>query len=180
MTELEKIAYTKAFVDKLAEGINPMTEAPIPAEELLNQPRVAGCMRYLSELLDTIIRNGGIGKVEKTRPFAIDPARLAELRYAPVPISAREITRKLDELTGDPLMKSVSAQAIHRWLLQSGYLYVDESNPQDPRKLPTEAGRRLGILTEQRQGREGEYVAVLFNESAQRYIIAHLPDILRE
>jgi hypothetical protein len=35
-------------------------------------------------------------------------------------------------------------------------------------------------MTEQKMGREGEYTAVLFNESARRYIVAHLPDILRE
>lgn len=179
MTDLEKMAYAKAFVDKLAEGINPMNGTPIPAEDLLNQPRVAGCMKYMSELLDTLLRNGGIGRVEKTRPFAIHPARLAEFRYAPVPITAREITRKLDELTGDPLMKSVSVQSINRWLTESGYLYVDTSDPQNPRKLPTEAGRRLGILVEQKTGRDGEYTAVLYNESAQRYVIAHLSEIMR-
>ena len=180
MTELEKMAYTKAFVDKLAEGINPMTDSPIPAGELLHQPRVAGCMKYLSELLDTVIRNGGIGKVERTRPFTIHPARLADFRYAPVPVPAREITRRLDDLTGDPLMKSLSVQAINRWLLAAGYLYTDTADPQNPRKLPTEAGRRLGLLTEQKLGRDGEYTAVLFNESAQRYVVAHLFDIMRE
>lgn len=52
-------------------------------------------------------------------------------------------------------------------------------DPEAPRKLPTEAGRRLGLLTEQKQGRDGEYTAVLFNEAAQRYIIAHLFEIMQ-
>ena len=30
MTELEKIAYAKSFIDKLAKGINPLNDMPIP------------------------------------------------------------------------------------------------------------------------------------------------------
>ena len=34
MTELEKIEYTKGFVDKLAEGINPIDGTPIAEGDL--------------------------------------------------------------------------------------------------------------------------------------------------
>ena len=30
MTELEKITYAKSFIDKLANGINPLDDTPIP------------------------------------------------------------------------------------------------------------------------------------------------------
>lgn len=29
MTEIEKIEYAKAYIDKLANGINPLTDQPI-------------------------------------------------------------------------------------------------------------------------------------------------------
>ena len=34
MTELEKIAYAKAFIDKLANGINPLDDTPIPDDDI--------------------------------------------------------------------------------------------------------------------------------------------------
>ena len=30
MTELEKIAYAKSFIDKLANGVNPIDDSAIP------------------------------------------------------------------------------------------------------------------------------------------------------
>ena len=30
MTELEKLVYTKSFIDKLANGINPLDDSTIP------------------------------------------------------------------------------------------------------------------------------------------------------
>ena len=51
MTELEKIEYTKGFVDKLAEGINPIDGTPIAEGDLLNNVRISRCMYYVSDIL---------------------------------------------------------------------------------------------------------------------------------
>ena len=51
MTELEKIEYTKGFVDKLAEGINPIDGTPIAEDDLLNNVRISRCMYYVSDIL---------------------------------------------------------------------------------------------------------------------------------
>ena len=34
MTELEKIEYAKSFIDKLANGINPLDDSPIPDNDI--------------------------------------------------------------------------------------------------------------------------------------------------
>ena len=39
MTELEKLLYTKDFIDKLADGVNPLTDERIPEGDLLNNIR---------------------------------------------------------------------------------------------------------------------------------------------
>ena len=80
MTELEKIEYTKGFVDKLAEGINPIDGTPIAEGDLLNNVRISRCMYYVSDILRRVIENGGIeGKKPAKRgraPFALsDSAR---------------------------------------------------------------------------------------------------------
>lgn len=60
MTELEKIEYTKGFVDKLAEGISPIDGTPIAEGDLLNNVRISRCMYYVSDILRRVIENGGI------------------------------------------------------------------------------------------------------------------------
>ena len=65
MTELEKIEYTKSFIDKLANGINPLDDNPIPENDIANNVRLSRCFFYVSDILRQVIENGGIAK-EKT------------------------------------------------------------------------------------------------------------------
>ena len=60
MTELEKIEYTKAFIDKLANGINPLDDTPIPEGDIANNVRLSRCFFYVSDILRQVIENGGV------------------------------------------------------------------------------------------------------------------------
>ena len=71
MTELEKIAYAKSFIDKLANGINPLDDTSIPEGDIANNVRLSHCFFYVSDILCQVYANGGIGKVEKTLPFLL-------------------------------------------------------------------------------------------------------------
>ena len=51
MTELEKIAYAKSFIDKLANGINPLDDTPVPEDDIVNNVRLSRCFFYVSDLL---------------------------------------------------------------------------------------------------------------------------------
>ena len=55
MTEIEKIEYTKEFIDKLAKGINPLDDTPIPEGDLVNHVRLSRCFSYVSGILGKII-----------------------------------------------------------------------------------------------------------------------------
>lgn len=55
MTELEKLLYTKDFIDKLADGVNPLTDERIPEGDLLNNIRISRCMFYVSEILRKLV-----------------------------------------------------------------------------------------------------------------------------
>ncbi len=48
MTEHEKIEYTKSFIDKLANGINPLDDMPIPENNIVNNVRLSRCFFYVS------------------------------------------------------------------------------------------------------------------------------------
>ena len=82
MTEIEKIEYAKAYIDKLANGINPLTDQPIPDHELLNHVRISRCLFYVSDVLRQVAENGGIGKPEKKEKKKKQPFHLsAEDRF---------------------------------------------------------------------------------------------------
>ena len=60
MTELEKIEYAKSFIDKLANGINPLDDSPIPDNDIANNVRLSRCFFYVSDILRQVIENGGV------------------------------------------------------------------------------------------------------------------------
>ena len=178
MTELEKIAYAKSFIDKLANGINPLDDMPIPEGDIANNVRLSRCFFYVSDILGRVYENGGIGKVEKTVPFSITRGQLADFEVSPYSISGSEISKKLSALVKNPLMKSFSVQKLNQWLIQKGLLYETTDPLGKSRKMPTEQGKAMGVSAETKIGREGEYIAVLFDAKAQRFIVNNIYEIL--
>ena len=72
MTDLETMQRAKMYLDKLANGINPLTDQPASDSDCINQVRISRCLFYVSDLLRKVIENGGnIGKTEKVKkqPF---------------------------------------------------------------------------------------------------------------
>ena len=45
MTELETMQRAKMYLDKLTQGIDPITDQPIPAGDSLNNPRLSRCFQ---------------------------------------------------------------------------------------------------------------------------------------
>ena len=101
MTELEKIAYARTYVEKLANGINPLTDQPVPDTDSINNIRISRCLFYVSSLLRQIVESGGLSQRKaKTvkAPFWLDYEARKRFRYSEVPIPISEITRRINEL----------------------------------------------------------------------------------
>ncbi len=92
MTEIKKLEYTKSFIDKLANGINPLDDTPIPEGDLLNNARLSRCMFYVSDVLRQVIENGGLQKVKKASKlqFSIASKQLSKYRFGEYPTSERQ------------------------------------------------------------------------------------------
>ena len=60
MVEKERILRAKMYVDKLANGINPLTDQPLPDEDPINNVKISRCFFYVSDLLRRLVENGGL------------------------------------------------------------------------------------------------------------------------
>ena len=170
-------------MDKLANGIDPITDRTAPEEDIINNVRLSRCFFYVSDVLRQVIENGGVvGKKPRapqpTLPFALsyDQARRFEFFYEPVSITV--LTQRINELRENADMKKLSYSSITRFLEQAGMLTVVENANGKKARRPTEAGRRLGISTAERTGQNGPYTAVLYDQSAQRFILDNIDAII--
>lgn len=62
MTETEKLQRAKMYIDKLANGINPIDDADVPENDTINDIRLSRCLFYVSDILRQVIENGGTVK----------------------------------------------------------------------------------------------------------------------
>lgn len=69
MTELEKIERARMYMDKLANGIDPIDDSAIPDGDVIHNVRLSRCFFFVSDVLRQVIENGGIKPAaERKRP----------------------------------------------------------------------------------------------------------------
>ncbi len=177
MTEIEKIQYTKDFIDMMAKGINPLDGTPIPDDDILNNVRISRCMYFVSDVLRQIIENGRIGKTAKI-PFSITPEQLVKYDFGSYPITATELTRKIYSLAENNNMEKITYKPLTKWLMNINMLYEKKDEEGKLRKYPTVEGEKIGITCEKRSGHRGEYEVILYNRDAQKFIIYNIDAII--
>ena len=180
MTELDKIRYAKSFIDKLAVGVNPIDGAPVGESDIVRNVRIGRCLAYVSEILSQVIDNGGTTPIKNSDkyPFRIAPEKLREFELSETPMFLSDIVEKLNEISKDPYMRKFHYSDAARWLIRIGLMYETTDADGRKKKLPTDCGRKLGIITDYRIGPKGEYTVVLFDTQAQQFILDNIYTIL--
>lgn len=181
MTELEKMQWAKMYMDKLAQGIDPITDREIPENSTLNNVRLARCFFYVSDILGRMIVNerAAAGKT-KLLPFSVTPEQLSRVQLSGAPLSISQIAELLNAAVDNPQMKKLRTTAITDWLLEKGFLEKQTAPNGKSRRVPTPAGLGIGMRIQTRQGKNGEYQAVYYNAEAQQFVLDNLDAMLTE
>ena len=127
MTELETMQRAQMYLNKLAQGVDPISNQAVPADSALNQARLAKCFRYVSEVLGQVIANGGVvGQRVKTMDFAITPQQLAGVPVTSYPVRITELTDALYQAAGNPDMKKPNVNKFTEWLMVKGLMKKEQ------------------------------------------------------
>ena len=181
MTELETMQRAKMYLDKLANGVDPLTDRPVPDSDCINQVRISRCLFYVSDVLRKVIENGG--SVQKTSvvkkiPFSISQEELSQFRFSQKPIPVSEITKRINELADLTVMTQLKYKSITEFLMQAGLLVQVQNPDGKTSKTPTDSGAAIGIISEERMGQAGTYLVIVYNLEAQQFILDHMDAIL--
>lgn len=183
MTELETIQRAKMYLDKLANGIDPLTDQPVPENDVVNQVRISRCLFYTSDILRRIIEQGGVTP-EKPVPqsvlpaFSMDYQLLRNYAYSEEPISITQVINRINDLVPPNETKRLTFTPVTKWLMEHGYLAEELNARGGKSRRPTPAGMQIGIFTDYRSGPNGDYMAVLYRKEAQAFIVQHLSEML--
>ena len=180
MTELETIARAKMYIDKLANGINPLNDTAIAENDVVNNVRISRCLFFVSDTLRRVIENGGVVAASRARKnkFKITAEELENFEFSDRPIPISEITRRINDVADTENSTKLSHTTITSWLTEIGILNEMINAAGKKSKRPTAEGAELGIFVEERMGQNGIYHVVVYNKSAQKFIVDNIPSIV--
>jgi hypothetical protein len=178
--ELKILDRAIEYTSRLANGVNPLNNTRVSANDVVNQEKIKAYLQYVEQILrkyrydqldPTIYR-------KKTIPFSITPEQLRNYRYFNEPATASRICKAITELTGEEGMQAMKAQDVSAWLMKEGYLeeiqYQGKTN-----KVPTDKGKAVDIFAAEAVNYANEgYIRLTYGLKAQQLIIRNLNQII--
>ena len=151
----------KKILSLLAEGRDPFSGLPLPADSICNHVEV---VRALYAVLGE-----KKPKKEKKRPFYLSEEQKKLFTFSSKPICITAIIDQLNALADQDSCRKLTHSVATQWLLEIGALEMG-----DDKKQPSVEGEGLGIGTETRKGAHGIYSVVTYDEAAQQFLLDHL------
>lgn len=180
--DMNKLDKAILYLQRIADGNNPVNNMPADDDAVLNNPNVIRCMFYVKDILEEIKRNGGKIVTSKAKanaklPYPIE--KLAEFAYE----EDKTISKFAEQLNKDidkEKYKTISYNTITKWLKAEDFLEVVQVEDRTASR-PTRKGRDIGIYTEDRVNQRGQnYLSVLYDQNVQEYIVKNMSAIIEE
>lgn len=184
MTELEKLERAKMYIEKLAQGINPIDDTYAADSDIINNVRLSRCFFYVADILSKIIENGGITEPKyiytKSKPsFFLSEEEKKMLKAVDSPLSVKEIAEKINALKDESFPSNLKVTSIGKWLTEIGMLEIIKDENGKNKKIPTESGNSVGIITVQKISSYGfPYYPVLYTKAAQQFIYDNIDAVI--
>ena len=182
MTELEKIAYARSFIDKLANGINPLDDTPIPEGDIANNLRLSKCFSYVSGVLGQLVESGKRQEEKSQRPkrerFYITAEQLQKFPYSQEPITLHEFCKRLESLVDLSKVKHLSRASLPKWLIHVGLIAPANPGKKHYGGKMTEEGLKMGISQITYTNEYGTHRAYVLGIEAQRFVIDNMDAFL--
>ncbi len=183
--DMNKLSSAIVYVQRIADGKNPVNNHPLETDTIINDPNVIRCMYFIRDVLKKVYDNNGIivGVASKSKradlSFPYEVLKLFEYK------EDKSISKLIDQIYS-PVegqgIKKISGARINAWMMSCGYIteiYSEEFMQNI--KVPTEKGEVLGLRAERvvykPTGRT--YISILYNKQAQEFIVANMEKILK-
>ena len=169
MKTLQQLQETYHIMQKLSNGIDPISNICFSDYDLLNDPLLKNTFINVCEFLK-ILEKEYYKITNKKIPFKIIDIEAIKNIISDEPIIITEFVNKLDN------MKKLETKDITSWLLKYGYLKEEVVNDK-VRRLATKAGEQIGI-TRIALRDNPNIIVNIYDRNAQDYIIKYLDMII--
>lgn len=180
--DMKKLETAILYLQRIADGNNPVNNMPAEDDAVLNNPNVIRCMFFVKGILEEVKKNNGyIGRKPRKsdkREFPLEV--LAAFAYREDKTISK-LAEQINELVDENVYQKLSYKSITGWLRQYGFL-IEEYSQEFGKNitLPSERGSQIGIRAERRTNSSGrDYMRIIYGKQAQEYIVKNMKVILR-
>ena len=161
------------FLQRISEGVDPVSGQPLSAETILRNERIVKCLSYTADLLKTV-------KVQKRR-FYISEEELDAFAYSDEPIMISQIKDRVDALIDKDCMYGISAGWLTSYLVDLKLLEnVTPKGSETSYRAPTKMGAILGITAVRDEQRGKSITTLLYGRKMQELIVKNIPTIIEK
>lgn len=180
--DLVKLDVAIKYVERIANGCNPVNNVPVENNDVLKNPNIIRCMYFIKDVLEEVRNNDGVISSKKEKSEAIPfPTEILDVFTYKEDLSITHVLKQIYEPIAELNVKKISVTKITEALKEDGYL-LDEQNPETgkTRKVPSAKGRALGIYMIEREYNGRKYQSVTYNQSAQECVVKILRRLTEE
>lgn len=179
--DMKKLETAIIYLQRIADGNNPVNNMPADEDSVLNNPNVIRCMYFVKEVLEKVYDNNGhiqehIKKSDKpTRAENMFPFEVLEKFEYREDKTINNLINQIYEPVKDTNIRKISGKKVNDWLIASGFVIEKYSNELKKNiKVPTEKGTAIGLRAERVEYLNKVYVSIYYNKNAQEFFIKNL------
>ena len=120
--DLAKLEVAIKYIDRMAEGKNPVKNVDVEDDSVLNNPNVIRCMYFVKEILEAVQENDGVigGRKAKPSKTPFPYECLSDFQYME-DTSIAHFMAQLKGLARDPNVHGIGTKPVTDWLKAQGY-----------------------------------------------------------
>lgn len=160
------------WINKLANGMNPIDGRVLPDSDIVNNVHVSRCLFYVSSLLEGLEKKKSPQQKQYELEFQFTPEIAAKV-YIAEKTGIAMFVKEINKVIPDN-MQPLTATKVTQWLVSIGYLEEREKGDGYKYKVPTELGTSIGISSAWKEGTHGQYLAISYDANAQRFLLENL------
>ncbi|MBQ0034746.1 MAG: hypothetical protein KBS77_05580 [Bacteroidales bacterium] len=174
MIDAEKTKVAKEWILQLANGVNPLNNAPLNDSDIVNDVHISRCLFYVAEVLESSMQ---VKKSHAEKRYecefhlaAGESEHVTLYEQTGISLFVREINRVIP-----PNMRPISVNQVQQWLLKEGYISEVVLPDNKKTKQATEKGKEIGISSDWKEGQGGrQYYATSYTQEAQKFLLANI------
>ena len=121
--DMQKLEVAMKYIERIADGKNPVNNKPTEEDSVLNNPNVIRCMYFVKEVLAAVKENNGMigGRASKPSKSPFPFECLSGFEYVD-DTSIAHFMNRLKGLALDPNVRGIGTKPVTDWLKRKGYL----------------------------------------------------------